>query len=283
MPDLTPPARRRARTARSRLPAGPAPVGLLTDVLYVAWNRLEFTRASFELLAANTDWSLVRRLIVIDDGSDDGTAEYLDAESGKLSDDLGIASAFVQTARLGPPGLMNYYLSHWAGGADVFAKIDNDIAVPPGWLPTMLDVYGRGGVELLGMEAGRTAVPGRNDLGQDGPFDGRYGVEPCSHIGGVGVMSVAAFHTRPRIAERGRFGFTEWQGLYEPLRAWIRPDLLVPQLDRVPLEPWRSLSREYVGRGWQREWPDYSPQWMIPYFDWLPGAQAALAAGEEPA
>lgn len=246
------------------------------DILYVAWNRLEFTRASFDLLAANTDWSLVRRLIVIDDGSEDGTAEWLEAASDALSIEHDLASAFVQVERLGPPGLMNYYLSHWADGADAFAKIDNDIAVPPGWLPTMTDVLDRSGVELLGMEAGRTGVPGRDHH----PTDER-GWEPCSHIGGVGLMRVSAFRTRPRIPARGRFGFTEWQGRHDPRRAWIYPDLYVPQLDRVPIEPWRSLSREYVGRGWQREWPDYSPAWMRPYFDWLPGAADTLAELEE--
>lgn len=47
------------------------------DVLFVAWNRREFTRASFAALADNTDWSEVGTLYVHDDGSSDGTRKLL--------------------------------------------------------------------------------------------------------------------------------------------------------------------------------------------------------------
>lgn len=252
------------------------------DVLFVAWNRLEFTRAALELLLANTDWTLVRRLVVIDDGSTDGTAEYLQDALAYVTGDWGVEVVFHRTEGLGPPAIMNLYVQTLAAGAATFAKIDNDIAVPPGWLPAMLDVHARSGVELLGMEAGRLGVPGRDEHPEPQEPAG-YGWEACSHIGGVGLMALAAFTARHPIPGKRnrRFGFTEWQDRWDVPRAWIYPDLLVPQLDRVPLEPWRSLSREYVGRGWQREWPDYSPAWMRPYFDWLPGAEAALAAGQE--
>src|SRR5215510_6826063 len=53
-------------------------VGLVIEILYCAWNRLEFTRATFELLRRNTDWKRISRLVVYDDGSRDGTAEFLD-------------------------------------------------------------------------------------------------------------------------------------------------------------------------------------------------------------
>lgn len=252
---------------------------MTVDVLYVAWNRLEFTRASFELLLTNTDWDRVARLVVHDDGSDDGTYEWL-RDEGVPAAAAGLMDVELRRTGYGSPvAVMNDYLS--ATDADVFAKIDNDIAVPPGWLPAMLDVWDRAGVDLLGMEAGRVGVPGRDDH-PDPAAPSEYGWEACSHIGGVGLMSVSGFTRRPRIPVRGqRFGFTEWQGHYDVPRAWIYPDLMVPQLDRVPLEPWQSLAREYLGRAWQREWPDYSPAWMRPYFDWLPGAEAALAAGQE--
>lgn len=34
------------------------------DVLYLAKGRLEFTKQTFKMLLANTDWDLVHRLIV---------------------------------------------------------------------------------------------------------------------------------------------------------------------------------------------------------------------------
>lgn len=45
------------------------------DLFYPAWNRLEFTRETFGALLANTEWPLVRELVVYDDGSSDGTRE----------------------------------------------------------------------------------------------------------------------------------------------------------------------------------------------------------------
>lgn len=273
---MMPPNARRGRVSRE--PAEPMPGGV--DIVYLAWNRLEFTRTTLDLLVENTDWDSVRRLIVYDDESSDGTGEWLAEWRDELPAHHLIDVDLRRLALGSPVAAMNDYLA--TATADVFAKIDNDIAVPEGWLSNMLDVFDRSGVDLLGMEAGRTGVPGR-DGHPDPSCPEEYGWDGCSHIGGVGLMRVDAFRLRPPLPVRGqRFGFTEWQSHYDVPRAWIYPDLMVPQLDRVPVEPWRSLAREYLGRGWQREWPDYSPQWMRPYFDWLPGAQAALlAAGEE--
>jgi glycosyltransferase involved in cell wall biosynthesis len=242
------------------------------DVVYCAWNRLAFTELTFDLLVENTDWARVERLIVYDDGSTDGTAEWLENELAELvlgGHPAGASCVFRQTRTGSPPALMNRYLA--GSSADAFVKIDNDIAVPPGWLGTLLDVAEAYPMfDLIGIEAGRMGYPG-----QDGarPVDS-YRVEEASHIGGVGFMRTRAFAGRS-IPERGRFGFTEWQKRYAPARGWIFPDLLVPQIDRVPIEPWQTLSRRYVEAGWQRPWPMMDPHWSLPYFDWLPeGAPA---------
>ena len=92
-------------------------------------------------------------------------------------------------------------------------------------------------------------------------------------------MRTKVFRGRGRkIIERGRFGFTEWQRRHSPTRGWITPDLMVPQIDRVPLEPFVSLSAEYVAAGWQREWPKMDPVWSEPYFGWLPELELDEAA-----
>ena len=58
------------------------------DVLFLAYNRLAFTQESFKALLENTDWQYVQRLSVYDDGSVDGTREWLEvgaySESGVL-------------------------------------------------------------------------------------------------------------------------------------------------------------------------------------------------------
>lgn len=225
------------------------------DVLYLAWNRLEFTKHSFEWMTRNTDWNAVERLVVYDDTSTDGTREWLEEA---------IRSVPVEFAELrtvdfkSPPAVMNHYVSR--STAKFFAKIDNDIVVPPGWLQAMMGVYDdHPDVELLGMEAGRLGVPRGNE---------QYEFEPGSWTGGVGVFRRLAFSTRPKIKENGRFGFTEWQRLHRPVRGWIRPDLMVSSLDQIPFEPWSSLSAEYIERGWQRHWPPYDERWTEPYWGW---------------
>lgn len=231
------------------------------DVLYLAYNRVEFTRVTFQLLLANTDWSLVRGLRVYDDGSTDGTYKY-------LADAVGMCPVPARLTRPGfgsPVTTMKHYLNK-GNPAEAFVKVDNDIAVPPGWLNNMLDVFDQDpSLDLLGMEAGQTWLPGRNGR----KFDGVYGWTSCSHIGGVGVMRTAAFHDRPRLRANGRYGFTEWQHEQEPVRGWITPDLLVPQLDRIPEEPWLSLSKSYREAGWQRTWPLMNRKWGRPYYDWI--------------
>ena len=52
-------------------------------------------------------------------------------------------------------------------------------------------------------------------------------------------------------------------------RAWIIPDLDVPQLDRLPFEPWLSLAEEYIENGWSRPWGKYEDKWMKPYWGWM--------------
>lgn len=235
------------------------------DVLYLAWNRLEFTKASFAALARNTPWaSGVDRLIVYDDGSSDGTREWLAEEGAKLP-----VPAFElrDVSFRAPAATMNDYLS--TSEADVFAKIDSDIVMPPGWLPAMLGVMEASPeLELLGCEAARNGT----EMAHRGS---RLDWVAGSHIGGVGLMRTAAFLRRPPIMARGRFGFTEWQYRHEPVRGWIVPDLPVLQLDRLPFEPWISLSEEYARLGWQRRWPKYDD--LRPYWwEWF--ASEAVAA-----
>lgn len=242
------------------------------DVLYLSWNRLGFTEVSFRLLIENTNWDLVDRLVIYDDESDDGTYEFLDE---MLRPQTTIEKTELVRLKLGSPvRVMNRYLERTE--ADWFAKIDNDIAVPPGWLEELLGVVERNPeIELLGMEAGRTGYPGSAG-GEGSTWEGPRGFVDGSHIGGVGLMRVEAFKTRPAISARGRFGFTQWQDHYRLVRGWICPDLMVPQLDRVPIEPYASLSAEYDALGWQRPWPVMDARWCAPYYDWLPASEEGL-------
>lgn len=228
------------------------------DILYLAWNRLEFTKFSWQMLMQNTEWGRVSKLIVYDDGSIDGTADFL---RKKVKREAPVEAEFRETSLHSPPAIMNRYIA--SSNAEWFAKIDNDIVVPQGWLAAMQEVIeGKPSVELLGMEAGR-------GLPVTPEWDGRYRFESGSHMGGVGLLKVEAFVRRTRMTEGdGRFGFTEWQHEYKPVRGWINPDLPVVSLDRVPFEPWASLSERYVERDWQRPWGKYHER--ADYWDWWP-------------
>ena len=206
----------------------------MIDVVFLAHNRLEFTKASFVALMENTDWSDAR-LIVYDDGSTDGTAEW-------LIDQVPV----IQTQFGSPVSTMNHYLA--SGPSKLWAKVDSDTMVPPGWLNECLSVMNASPeLELLGIEAMRPLGGGPRGYNQ-APF-----------IGGIGLFRASAWKTRVFAMEpNGRFGFTAWQDMYSVCCGWIDPALPVFLLDKMPTEPWASLSAEYVKRGWQRAWPKYT-------------------------
>lgn len=228
------------------------------EVVYLSWNRRAMSEASFRLLHRNTNWELVSKLVVYDDGSEDGTDGWLE-QAGKQ---IGVPGFEMRRVRFrAPAATMNDFLA--TTEADLFAKVDSDIAVPPGWLDVMLGVMERNPwLELLGAEAGRTG-PFLVDVPPDS-----YGVELGSHIGGVGLMRTKAFHSRRSIMARGRFGFTEWQHQHNPDRGWLSPDIPMVQLDRIPEEPWASLTDEYVKLGYARRWPKYDA--LVPdWWNWI--------------
>lgn len=233
---------------------------MLVEILYVAWNRLEFTSATWDWMCAHTNWDLADSIVVYDDGSEDGTQEFLReaVERAPVPAELRIGDF------RSPPAIMNHYIATAYRGR-TFAKIDNDIALPGGWLDKMVSVMNASPeIDLLGMEAGMIAMQGR-----DGKTWERYEYEPATHIGGVGLMRAEAFKSRPSIPFRGRYGFTEFQDRYKLSAAWIKPDIDCPSLDRIPEEPWASLTEEYIDKGWSRPWSKYDPTWCRPYYSWL--------------
>lgn len=231
------------------------------DILYLAWNREAFTEFTFAKLLANTDWDQVSRLIVYDDGSEDGTREYLD-EAIKLAP----VPTELRFLGLGSPvATMKNYLA--TTQAEMFAKVDNDLAVSPGWLDAMLGVMERHPeLELLGMEPSFMMPPPVD-------WDGVYTYTPWKHIGGNGLMKVSAFRKRRAMDVDGLHGFTGWQWNTEPRRGFVTPDLQCCLLDRAPIEPWLTLSAEYVANGWQRPWGKISESYPY-YYEWL-GEQVA--------
>ncbi len=235
------------------------------EILYLAFNRLAFTQVSFGLLLEHTDWSLVDRLVVYDDGSKDGTAEWLeDALEQSTVDEYD----FRRTKHGSPVEVMIDYLART--DCDVFAKIDSDIAVPDAWLPCSLAVMDRNPeLDLLGLAAGWTGTPMQR------PSPALFGYQKSSHIGGVGLMRTEAFRRHRDLWSHGRHGFTQWQHRHSDVRTgWLTPDMPVVQLDLIPDEPWRSLADYYCAKAWARPWPPYADE-SSSWWDWIPAPVTA--------
>jgi glycosyltransferase involved in cell wall biosynthesis len=239
------------------------------DLLYVAFNRLEFTVESFDQLIRNTDWSLVRRLYVHDDGSTDGTAEWLETTIEKR---LPLPLVEFQTVKLGGPvAATNWYLDETKDDPiEIFGKIDNDFVVCPDWLTEMLRVLDEHPhVDILGTEpfvGGPIPTmfhPDADGTVPDACLHPGRTITEASHIGGKGLIRRRAFdHPRSdRMWADGYQGFTQWQHRNTHLvKAWITPDLPCFGLDQIPDDAWQAVTDGYVENGWQRRWGPYHPK-----------------------
>lgn len=210
------------------------------DVLFLSHNRLAFTRKTLRTLINHTDWTLIRRLVIYDDWSTDGSHAY-------LKNNVTLRTELRLTAYGSPVAVMLDYLTH--DPADWVAKIDNDTMVPFGWLnECMAVVHKHPELDLLGIEAMKPVTPGHAERSYS----------RADFVGGIGLFRTAAFKARKPMEPQGRFGFTAWQDQNpDVIKGWLNPALPVCLLDRVPFEPWVTLSNEYVRRGWQREWEKY--------------------------
>ena len=98
------------------------------DILMLTYNRLEYTKATLESLEVHTsDWPY--RLIITDNGSTDGTIDYLN----KQFDRGFIHKLVLMPENLGNAGGKNYELMELAE-TDYICLLDNDMLLQPGWL-----------------------------------------------------------------------------------------------------------------------------------------------------
>jgi glycosyltransferase involved in cell wall biosynthesis len=252
----------------------------MIDILYLAHNRLEYTRESFDALLRNTDWGQVSRLLVYDDGSQDGAREWL-AQTLRESPPP-VAWHLAQGKWGGPVAVTADYLAQ-PSGAPFFAKIDNDTMLPPGWLPACLKVMeAHPELDLLGIEA-------MDGLGLNFDPGMPRSYQAAEHIGGIGLFRRAAFQrggpVSPGTGDQRWFGFTAWQDKNKVTCGWLKPALPVFLLDRVPHPPWSRYHRKYVEAGWQRDWPPYPSECDLWAWHWPRHLRAtrAITIGGVPA
>lgn len=212
---------------------------MTVDVMFMAKNRLEFTRESFKWFWQNTDWKLVTHFVIYDDGSTDGTWEF-------LLDRASECKAEIRRTRLGSGLLVaNDFVRR--SKADIVAKIDNDAVYPPGWLEIGLGVLDRNpALQILGLE----------NMGLNGRMP--YSYKASITGDGLWIARGSTFHgIELPVPTDTYYGWGAWVINNRIQLGWLRPSIPVFLLDRVPIEPWRSLSREYVAKGWQRPWEQY--------------------------
>lgn len=240
------------------------------DIIFLAKNRLEFTKASFETFIKNTNWNLVHHLYIYDDGSKDGTREYLFKRFIGMS-----KTTIIEGYKFGGPASVtkDFVFKKSEGKTEIFAKIDNDVIVPPNWLDTCLSVMeDHESIDLLGIEPWMSRTPHyvggiqSKSPELDGPHFDTWA--PCDSIGGIGLMRCRAFLNHQDLSQHSIYGgFTEWQLRHRDIvKGWIRPALNLFLLDRMPVDPWRTYSREYIAKGWQRAWSNYSLD--NPFWNW---------------
>lgn len=248
----------------------------LTDILFMAQSRPEFTAAAIDALERNTEWDRVASVRLY---WDDRVCSRTAAIMAKW------------TIRI-PPGMTVYFEPYFRGGpvdgmldtlkqpgAPIFAKVDNDVIVPPGWLGSALEVMqNHPELDLLGLEPPLSRTPAPWSPPRRWVKVPEYEVKNaledyalCDSIGGVGLMRRRAFAGRPAMVPHSTYGgFTNWQ-LENPdvTKGWIVPPLSLFLLDRLPLEPWATLSKQYIAAGVQRPWTNYGPEAAALWRWWL--------------
>lgn len=230
----------------------------MVDILFLSKNRKEFTEASLAALIQNTNWDLVNSLWWYEESESNELAavrwDGLDSLRKRMR------FLFSHSSFGSPVAITNDFLNRScelpSGPAEIFVKVDNDLILCPGWLEMGLRVMADWpNVELLGIEPHTSVLPALYQ------FPGLHAITatPTDHIGGIGFFRRRAFAGRTRPQPNGRYGFTEWQWANPDIvKAWINPPMPVFLLDHLPREPWRTLSREYEAKGWQRrQWGEY--------------------------
>lgn len=245
------------------------------DLMYLACNRLEFTRETFSNLLANTDWQFVNQLFVYDDGSTDGTAEWLRDQYGNAP----VKARMIHTRHGSPVAAQNDFIRR--ASAPWLAKTDNDAMLPPRWLGQSLDVIdAHPELSMLGIEA---MYPHSDDPKAVRSYT------PARFVSGLALYRSSAFSRSLPRPIRKWFGLEEWQMAHSNrlVTGWITPALPVFLLDRFPFDPWRAHSDRYIRLGWQRSWPAYDPactlwhwRWpAAPYDEFRPADESRRPAG----
>jgi len=218
-----------------------------STVLFLAKNRFAFTQASLLSVLRYTNPELTERVVLVDGGSEDGTKEFL-RDICTIYDGPHILE-FVAGQVGHVCDCFKYVVP--SCGTDFLAKIDNDVVVPPYWMDHCVEILdGNPKISFLGTVA-------RDSKPFDASDEAERSTIGVKNIGGVGLFRTKPFkRTMPKGANK-YFGFQGFQSQSGGGCAWVHPNMRCFLLDKVPVEPWRGLTKNYISKGYQRSWQPY--------------------------
>ena len=160
-------------------------VGGLASVIVPCWNQLEFTRKCVSALMRQTGPSW--ELIVIDNGSTDGTGSYL----AGVQDASPVAVTVIGNAtNRGFPAAINQGLQYARG--EYLVLLNNDVVVTEGWLGQLI---GLASVVVTTESVGKTNLRVfTTEITESTELDGRDNVQiglvaNLGESGGTGIAS----------------------------------------------------------------------------------------------
>jgi GT2 family glycosyltransferase len=170
-------------------------------IIIPVFNRLPFTEACLRSLQAQTTQAF--RVVVVDDGSTDGTAAC-------LARDFPAVTVLPGSGQLFWTAAVNLGIRHaLAQGADRVMTLNNDVVAPPDFVAQMLRWAARqprallGPVELdaatgepvFGGETFSFLTHARRSLLDTLPLAERHGLHPVTYLPGRGLLIPAAVFT----------------------------------------------------------------------------------------
>ena len=154
----------------------------LTSIIVPGWNQLEFTKQCVAALKEHTrpSWEL----IVVDNGSTDGTAIYLEGARDMAAVPVTVVS---NATNLGFPAAINQGLRLARG--EYLVLLNNDVVVTDGWLDQLIalaSVKTDFTAECAETNAGKESGMRRDSGALDASREGEPPCEPSASAGSDG-------------------------------------------------------------------------------------------------
>ena len=236
------------------------------DVLFLAYNRLEFTKIALGALVRSISFDALSHLHIFDDGSTDGTAEWLESHLATFHNREMVT--LHRTSFRHPVAAMNHFATKVCT-TNYFAKVDNDAVLPMFALDAAVRAIEKNPeMDNLGIEAIASNVVPIDSLESPGPGPSFYRTyQKADWISGLGLYRTSQWRdSQPKAFDRW-FGLENWMHERNSVCGWIDPAFPVFLLDRLPLPRFQALTAEYAAMGWQRVWPPYKAE-QSALWDW---------------